>query len=686
MDIVAGGAARVRVETDGTPAARFAADLVRRHVVLMTGVALPEGGAGAALRFESSDAPGYEITGTVVRGRDLARAAYDILESWGLRPPDPLMPQHETLALEPRSWKPARTLYVEAFDPSIPAQGIAVRGLDRYRTDPLVRDLGYEVRVSSTSFDDFLPTALFEAHPEWFAKRGGVRGPRGNFALLNAEARAAYLERLGAWLDAHPEVDCVGIWPEVTAVWDEDALAAGAAESYALLWREAAARFPARRFEILATGLTLKPPPDGAVPGNVEVRLRPGADASGLQGILGQPIEQVTRAWEARGARVVLEIDAQPDSFLGMPWPCHAAIREDARRFSAAVLRGGGHLEARIWRDPEAAVELPPLLARAVERARGVCSSGDPRDAADLFLEEEFGLGFRVGAIERLYRLAAAESGDAEARRSAASDLLLSYHAVRRDLAPEDAASYDRHRGRVFAALLATLLPEGVEHAVGPARVRETFDRVVVETDRLLLGIERRTASITSLRRKLARDWSADLAGEGGACFAVVGLAENTDRVEGDVAVKAAEGRVRIELTGLLRPAGPRWRSTLELLGTQVCQTAAIEATGGIAAGCAWTGPVFDQWVCPPYATEGRLGGEGEGRGEPPRGLALPVGTLLYCRAGDRGLGLAARLPEGGLVSVGAAESTTTLVAANPAGQSIRVDWIVFTDLGELGK
>ena len=683
MDVVAGGAPRVRVETDGSPAARFAADLVRRHVVLMTGVALPEGGEGAALRFEVSDAPGYEITDNFVRGRDLARAAYDILESWGLSPPDPLIPRRETLAISPRTWKPARALYVESFDPSLPAQGIAVRGLDRYRKDPLVRDLGYEVRVASTSFDDFLPVALFEAHPGWFAKRGGERGPRGNFALLNPDARAAYLGGLGAWLDAHPEVDCVGIWPEVTTVWDEDALAVGAPESYALLWREAAARFPTRRFEILATGLTLKPPSEDAVPSNVEVRLVPGADASGLQGLAGQPIEQVLRAWEARGARVVLEIDAQPDSFLGMPWPCHEAIRENARRFPAAVLRGGGHLEARLWRDPDAPVELPSLLARAVERARGVRSSGDPRDAADLFFEEEFGLGFRIGALERLYRLAANEADDAGARRSAAADLLLGYYAVRRELPAEGAASYDRHRGREYAALLATLLPEGVERAIGPARVRETFDRVTVETDRLLLGIDRRTASVTSLKRKLARDWSADLAGEGGTCFAVVGLAEKTDRVEGAVAVEFAEDRVRIELQGLLRPAGPRWRSTLEVSGAAVRQTAAVEADGGIASGCAWKGPVFDRWVCPPYATEGLL--KGEGSGEPPRGLALPRGTLLYCRSGERGVGLAARLPEGGIVSL-AVRDATSFVAANPAARSMKIDWIVFTDLGELGK
>ena len=109
-------------------------------------------------------------------------------------------------------------------------------------------------------------------------------------------------------------------------------------------------------------------------------------------------------------------------------------------------------------------------------------------------------------------------------------------------------------------------------------------------------------------------------------------------------------------------------------------QTAAIETDGGVASGCAWTGPVFDRWVSPPYATEGVM--KGEGPGEPPRGLAMPKGTLVYCRSGERGVGLAARLPDGGVVSL----LPTALVAAHPASRSLRVDWIVFTELGELGK
>jgi hypothetical protein len=67
------------------------------------------------------------------------------------------------------------------------------------------------------------------------------------------------------------------------------------------------------------------------------------------------------------------------------------------------------------------------------------------------------------------------------------------------------------------------------------------------------------------------------------------------------------------------------------------------------------------------------------------RGLLMPEGTLLYCRSGERGVGLAARLPDGGVVSVLGGEKTT-LVAANPATRVLRVDWIVFTELGELGK
>jgi hypothetical protein len=690
LDLVVAGESRVHLETDATPAARFAADLLKRHVVLMAGTALPEQGGGAVLRFERTAAPGYAIgigaSGAVVRGGDLVRAAFDILESWGCRfdGDEPVVPRRKDLRLEARAWRPERALFVEAFDPSIPAQGIAVRGLTRYRAEEFrrARELGYRVRVASTSFDDFLPPELFSKHPEWFASRQGKREARGNFALQDGGARAAYLDRLGEWLRAHPDVDCVGIWPEVTTVWDEEALARGAPQSYALLWREAAARFPDRRFEILATGLTLKPPA-GKVPGNIDVRLRAGRDASGLQGVAGQALEEVVRAWEVRGARVLLEIDAAPEAWCGMPWPCHTAIQANARRFAAAVLRGGSHAHARIWRDPDA--PLPAAEADLLRRAREVRSWGHPAAAADLFFDERYGIAFRIGAVERLYRVAANEERNLEERRSAATDAYLGYRAILAQLERPESETYRRYRARDYRRLLEGLLPGGaVEHQVGPARVREGLDSVEIETDRLRLGIDRRTATVVSLQCKVGKEWSADLAGGAGRYFAVVALAAKTERTEGEVWISSpATGRVHVDLEGRLNRGGPRWSSTLSFSNASglVRQVGSVATPGGIVAGCRWTGPVFDRWVCPPYATEGRLGDPAH---PPPRGFRMVPGTLLYCRDGERGAGLALRLPRGGVVSLAQREATT--LAATGRGRRIEVDWIVFTHLAELAK
>jgi hypothetical protein len=690
IDLVADGRALLRVEHDGSPPARHAAELLRRHVVLMAGVALPAEGSGPALRFERDGFPGYEIVerdgGVLVRGDDPVRAAYDLIEGWGCRFDEGAaeVPRAERLSLEARTARRERVLFVEAgagagprpYDPSLPAQGAAVRGLDRYRMEDFAaaRELGYEVRVASTTFDDFLPVARFDAHPEWFALRDGTRVPRGNFALQNPEARAAYLDGLAAWLEAHPEVSVVGLWPEVTTVWDEEALAAGAPESYALLYREAAARFPGRRFEILATGLTLRPP-DGAVPASVEVRFRPGSEASGLQGVAGQEVDLVARAWEARGARLVLEIDAQPASWCGMPWPCHDAIRSNAARFRAAVLVGGGHVHARLWRDPSAWSPPAPLHS-LLEKARTVRSWGHPSDAADLFHDDS--TAGRIGAVERLLRVAAHPEGDREARATALADAYLAFMAVLRDLAPEHRAAYRLHRAREVRRLFEELLPGGVAYEVGPARVREDLDRVEVETDRLRLVIERARAVVVEVRRKVGAEWSPDLTGGDGQFFGVVALEGATERADGEVSLHSPDtGLLRVELSGRLRESGPRWSSVLDLSSAsgKVRQTARVEADGGIAAGCRWRGQVFDRWVCPPYAVEGRLPGSERAT------FRLVPGTLLYCRHGEEGPGLALRAPDGALATL-----VPGTMAATGRGRTLAVDWILFTDPGELGR
>jgi len=671
-NVVVDGQAALRLEGDRSGPSRFAADLVRRHVVLMTGAALPEQGTGPALRFRATAAPGYTIemddSGVLVSGADLARAAYDILEGWGCRfgGEAPEVPRVMTLRLDARSWRPRRHLTVEtgSFDSSIPADGVALLGIDK-QVPALARTLGYSVRVASVTFDDFLPPKRFAEHPEWFALRGGRREARGNFALTHPAARAAYLDAVAAWLEAHPEVDRLGIWPEVTSVWCEESAALGHAEAYALLWREAAARFPQRRFEILATGLTLKPP-QGPVPANVEVRLRPGRDASGLQGLAGQGIDVVVKAWEARGARVVLEIDAAPASWCNMPWPCHDAVRENAVRFSAAVLRRGSHEHARLWRDP--ARKPPAALLALLTKARTVRSWGHPRDAADLFDDPELGLPHRIGAIERLYRLAV-KGRDA----SAAKDVYLGYRAILDAMPDEQAHVYRRYRQRDYRRMLEDLLPDGAEMAVGPAKVRDSFDAVEIEIDRLRLRIDRRTATV-SVRHLVGREWGKPMP----RAFSVVAMASKTERTDGRVSISSpGTGLLRIDIGGRLSPGGPRWRARLDLRSAsgKVHQTAEVMTPGGIAVGCKWNDTRFDHFVCPPYATEGPI------RGQPV--FSMPAGTLLYCRKGARGPGLAVRPVHRASVSVSAGDETS-LVAAHP-GRTIEVDWIFFTDNAELG-
>lgn len=673
VELVAGGEARLRVETDGSEAAKFAAEVLRKHVVLMTGVALPATGTLPPLRFQSTRREGYAVrpegSGVVVEGRDLARAAYDLLEAWGCRFETEHVPKREGLSIEAREWRPKRELWVERseFDPSIAGTGVAIHGLASYLPERfrLAIRLGYPLRVCSESFDDFLPPSHFEEHPEWFALRQGERAARGNFALTNPAARSAYLDALGLWLEAHPEVAVTGIWPEVTTVWSEESLAIGAPAAYALLWREAAARFPGRKFEILATGLTLRPP-EGRVPANVEVRLRPGREASGLQGIAGQEIEAVVRAWEVRGARVVLEIDAAPESWCGMPWPCHDAIRADAGRFGAAVLRGGGHLHARLWRFPD---ERRGDLA-LLDRARGVASWGHPRDAADLFFDESQGLAFRIAAVERLLRIAEKDSDPV-----AAADVFLGYRAILGSLEPRAARAYRRFRQRDVRRMTERLLPGGAERRLGPALLRETFDRVEVETDLLRLVVDRDQAAVISLQRKTRGAWGPSLCA---AAFDVVALKVRAERAGGSVELSSpGAGLLRIDLRGKLRPGGPAWRSRLDLKSGSgiVQQTSEVECAGGIAVGCVWkeSGSPFDRWVCPPHAMEGRSA-------EKAPTLPIPAGGLVYLRDGEEGLGLAARLTHGGSVTLKGG-----VVATRP-GKTIMVDWIVFSLTSELGK
>jgi hypothetical protein len=687
VTIVDAGKPQVRLEHDGSVAASAAAEILQRHVVLISKTALPKQGDVPPLRIESTPFDGYRIEsrqgGLLVAGRYPVLAVHDLLRDWGARLETDTLPQRGTLAVEPRTWRNARPLYVESerLDLATPATGLSVRGLHRYPKSVHARakEYGYRVRVASTTFDDFLPLELFEKHREYFALRRGARHPRGNFALTNADARRAYLDRVEAWLAEHREVDCLGIWPEVTTVWCEESRALGCAEAYALLWREAAKRFPERTFEILATGLTLRPP-EGRVPANVEVRLRPGREASALQGVAGQSIEAVVRAWEVRGARVLLEIDGAPDRWCGLPWPNHDAIRANAARPWGAVLVHPDRLRATLWHRPKARVAIDEEMAGLLGRARHVRSWGDPADAAKLWPEPGPSLGARAGEVERLRARAMDRERSPTARQEDAARAWFAFGALARDLG----RTYRRRMELRMRRMLEEVLPEGAVTKIGPATVRETFDVVEVETAQLRLKIDRRTATVNGLQRRRGTGWSGDLIGPGGRGFAVVALAEKSDRTGGEVSVRAGkEGEARIELSGLTHAGGSRWKASLLLDGStaRIRQEASVDAAGGIVIGFRFSKGTWDEWVCPSYAREGRFEHPGTRR---QASFRIVPEEMLYVRKAPRGIGLALRLPHGGVAAI-VDGSDGTLLSSSP-GRRIVADWIVFGGTGELGK
>jgi len=687
IELVQGGLAVLRLEHDGDAVAVRAASILRHHVTLITGAALPETGAGPALRFERTTAPGYAIrpdgSGAVVAGRDLVRAAYDLLETWGCDfvGPAPRLPRRTDLQVAPGEWRPARTLTWEDSEPlpHLPIDGVSVRGPDSYdrQRDPLVTEAarhGWRLRVVSPGFDPFLPAARAEEHPDWFALRGGRREARGNFCLSNRAARAACLDGVAAWWEAHPEVESLGLWPEATVVWCEcgTCAALGPEEAYALLWRAAAERFAPRSIEILASGATLRPP-SGRIPQGIEVRLAPGRDGCGLHGVLDATCprnqEAIVAAWRARGARLLLEIDASPAPWCGLPWPCLDAIRASAPHFSSGVVRGGGALHARAWRDPQRDPGMDSADAALHERARDLHSWGDARDAAALFAGDA---GGAAGAVARAERALAA--GDAAAA-------LFAYHDALRILPDAGAKGFARYRGAEFRRVVEAQLPQGASREIGPARVRETFDRLVIETRLLRLVVDRREARVVGVARRIAGEWSADFAGEGGVFFSVAALGTPADRREGRVSLTSpAEGRLLLELRGLSPDGEQVWSPRLEFGGASplIVQRARVEEAGGLAAGCRWKGGGLDHWICPPHAAEGRI--ERKGRRSV---FPLPAGTLFYCRAGERGAGLAARLPRGGLASLDDAEQTT--LALTHLGREAEIEWIVLAGQADLG-
>ena len=81
---------------------------------------------------------------------------------------------------------------------------------------------GMQVEMGHHSFRFFLPPeAFFEEHPEWYAQLEGERSTRGQVCTSNPAVAEAMAARVCDFLDQHPEITTVGLWPNDGYGWCE---------------------------------------------------------------------------------------------------------------------------------------------------------------------------------------------------------------------------------------------------------------------------------------------------------------------------------------------------------------------------------------------------------------------------------------------------------------------------------
>ena len=78
---------------------------------------------------------------------------------------------------------------------------------------PLLREVGLSPLAFGHSYSGWMPNEEFEAHPELFAEIAGKRRPGGQPCLSNPETLRRFVERIVAFMDAHPDLPIVSIAP-----------------------------------------------------------------------------------------------------------------------------------------------------------------------------------------------------------------------------------------------------------------------------------------------------------------------------------------------------------------------------------------------------------------------------------------------------------------------------------------
>jgi len=87
---------------------------------------------------------------------------------------------------------------------------------------PEIRKRGMIAKIGGHGYENFLhPEEFFDAHPEWFAMVDGKRSrnPHHVFETGNPQAMRTFARRAGDYLETHPEIDILSLWPPDIVTW-----------------------------------------------------------------------------------------------------------------------------------------------------------------------------------------------------------------------------------------------------------------------------------------------------------------------------------------------------------------------------------------------------------------------------------------------------------------------------------
>ncbi|MEN6644146.1 MAG: DUF4838 domain-containing protein [Armatimonadia bacterium] len=262
MIIARDGSTEFRIVRPAEAGLDFAADELARYLAIITGawfeVAEEADGSAIVLRVEPGEAEeyGWEVEeGRVTLWGDCALsvlfAVYHLLESHaGCRwlsdfEGGEVVPRIEALEVpcERQVFRPAMTHRAFTNYPAIDQRTVsmvdwmakhrfnrfmifanAAGSLEAYEK-VLRRELvgrGMKVEMGHHSFRFFLPPEeFFEKHPEWYAQLQGERSTKGQVCTSNPAVAEAMAARVCDFLDQHPEIDMVGLWPNDGYGWCE---------------------------------------------------------------------------------------------------------------------------------------------------------------------------------------------------------------------------------------------------------------------------------------------------------------------------------------------------------------------------------------------------------------------------------------------------------------------------------